>query len=66
MPAAADCALGGAQMSDMHPNFLINTGSATARDLEALGEEVRARVRAQSGHDLSWEIRRIGVMVAQP
>lgn len=57
---------GGAQMSDMHPNFLINTGNATARDLEALGEQVRARVRAQSGHDLAWEIRRIGVMVAQP
>jgi UDP-N-acetylmuramate dehydrogenase len=58
--------LGGAQMSEMHPNFLINTGNASARDLEALGEEVRARVRAHSGHDLSWEIRRIGVMVAQP
>jgi UDP-N-acetylmuramate dehydrogenase len=58
--------LGGAQMSDMHPNFLINTGNATARDLEMLGEQVRTRVRAHSGHDLSWEIRRIGVMVAQP
>jgi UDP-N-acetylmuramate dehydrogenase len=58
--------LGGAQMSEMHPNFLINTGNATARDLEALGEAVRARVLAHSGHDLSWEIRRIGVMVAQP
>jgi UDP-N-acetylmuramate dehydrogenase len=59
-------ALGGARMSEMHPNFLINTGNASAADLEALGEEVRARVLARSGHDLSWEIRRIGVMVAEP
>jgi UDP-N-acetylmuramate dehydrogenase len=58
--------LGGAQMSEMHPNFLINTGNASAADLEALGEEVRARVRARSGHDLCWEIQRIGVMVAKP
>ena len=58
--------LGGARMSEMHPNFLLNTGNATAADLEALGEEVRARVLARSGHDLSWEIRRIGVMVAPP
>lgn len=58
--------LGGAQMSEKHPNFLINAGDATARDLEGLGEEVRARVRAHSGHDLSWEIRRIGVMLAEP
>lgn len=56
-------ARGGAQMSELHPNFLINTGGATADDLESLGEEVRARVRAQSGHDLAWEIRRIGVML---
>ena len=53
-------------MSEMHPNFLINTGAATAHDLESLGEEVRARVRAHSGHDLAWEIRRIGVKVARP
>jgi UDP-N-acetylmuramate dehydrogenase len=59
-------ALGGAKMSEMHPNFLINTGNASAADLETLGEEVRARVRAHSGHDLSWEIQRIGVMVAVP
>jgi UDP-N-acetylmuramate dehydrogenase len=59
-------ALGGARMSELHPNFLINTGNASAADLEALGEEVRARVLARSGHDLSWEIRRIGVMVAEP
>lgn len=55
--------LGGAQMSSMHPNFLINTGDATARDLEELGEEVRARVLAHSGHDLAWEIRRVGFML---
>lgn len=58
--------LGGAQMSPMHPNFLINTGSATAADLERLGEQVRARVKSHSGHDLAWEIRRIGVMVDNP
>src|SRR5690625_3771058 len=55
--------LGGAQMSPMHPNFLINTGNATAADLENLGEEVRARVLSHSGHDLIWEIRRVGVML---
>lgn len=58
--------LGGAQMSEKHPNFLINAGDATARDLEDLGEQVRARVRAHSGHDLTWEIRRIGVMLTEP
>jgi UDP-N-acetylmuramate dehydrogenase len=52
--------VGGAQVSEMHCNFLINTGEATAADIEALGEEVRARVKAQSGVDLHWEIRRIG------
>ena len=52
---------GGAQVSDQHCNFLINTGSATAADLEALGEEVRDRVRATCGVELEWEIRRIGV-----
>jgi UDP-N-acetylmuramate dehydrogenase len=57
---------GGAQMSEMHPNFLINTGGATAADLEELGEEVRARVKSHSGHDLVWEIRRIGVKVNDP
>ena len=55
--------LGGAQMSEKHPNFLINTGTASAADLENLGEDVRARVKSHSGHDLTWEIRRIGVMV---
>ena len=51
---------GGAQMSEMHPNFLINTGNATAADLENLGEHVRRTVRAHSGHDLVWEIKRVG------
>lgn len=52
--------LGGAQMSPMHPNFLVNTGSATSYELEALGETVRARVKEHSGIDLQWEIKRIG------
>ncbi|MEM1382266.1 MAG: UDP-N-acetylmuramate dehydrogenase [Pseudomonadota bacterium] len=52
---------GGAQISEKHCNFLINTGDATAEDLETLAETVRARVKAQSGHDLVWEIQRIGV-----
>lgn len=52
--------IGGAQVSEMHCNFLINTGNATAADIEALGEEVRARVLATSGVSLEWEIRRIG------
>ena len=51
---------GGAMVSEQHCNFLINTGMATAADLEALGEEVRARVREASGVELEWEIRRIG------
>jgi UDP-N-acetylmuramate dehydrogenase len=52
---------GGAAVSDKHCNFLINTGSATAADIEALGEEVRRRVKAATGVTLEWEIRRIGV-----
>lgn len=52
--------IGGAQMSELHCNFMINTGTATAADLEALGEQVRARVKAQSGVELRWEIKRIG------
>lgn len=52
--------LGGAQMSDKHPNFLLNAENATAKDLESLGEYVRERVRATSGHDLQWEVIRIG------
>ncbi len=51
---------GGAMVSELHCNFLINTGNATAADLEALGEEVRRRVQAHSGVMLQWEIRRIG------
>lgn len=52
--------LGAAQVSEKHCNFLLNTGGATAADLEALGEEVRARVLAHSGIRLEWEIKRIG------
>jgi UDP-N-acetylmuramate dehydrogenase len=52
--------VGGAQVSPMHCNFLINTGDATAADLEALGELVRARVLDASGVSLRWEVRRIG------
>ena len=52
--------LGGAQVSEQHCNFLINTGTASAADIEALGEEVRRRVRETAGIDLKWEIIRIG------
>ena len=52
--------IGGAQVSEKHTNFLINTGDATSADIEALGEEVRARVMAQSGVALTWEIQRVG------
>ena len=44
----------------MHCNFLINRGGAGAADIEALGEEVRRRVKAQSGVELEWEIKRVG------
>jgi UDP-N-acetylmuramate dehydrogenase len=53
-------ARGGAQVSEKHCNFLLNTGEATAADLEGLGEEVRRRVKEASGVDLQWEIKRIG------
>jgi UDP-N-acetylmuramate dehydrogenase len=53
--------LGGARVSPRHTNFLINTGTATSADIEALGEEVRARVKAKSGIELEWEIQRVGV-----
>ncbi len=53
-------AVGGAQMSTMHCNFMINTGTATGYDLELLGETVRARVLAHSGIRLEWEIKRLG------
>ena len=52
--------LGGAQMSPMHSNFLINIGGATATDLENLGEEVRKKVFQQRGITLEWEIMRVG------
>ena len=52
--------LGGAQVSEKHTNFLINTGDATSADIEELGEEVKRRVRAHSGVDLEWEIQRVG------
>lgn len=52
--------IGGAQMSPMHCNFMINTGTATAHDLELLGETVRARVMEKSGIRLEWEIKRLG------
>lgn len=51
---------GGAQVSEKHANFLINTGEAKAADIEGLGEDVRAAVRARSGVELEWEIKRIG------
>jgi UDP-N-acetylmuramate dehydrogenase len=53
--------VGGAQVSEMHCNFLINLGSATAAEIEALGETVRRRVKENSGVELEWEIMRIGV-----
>ncbi len=51
---------GGAQVSELHANFLINTGEATAADIEGLGEDVRAAVKAKHGIELEWEIKRIG------
>jgi len=61
---AAGCrgfTVGAAQVSEMHCNFLINRGGATAGDIETLGETVRERVKANSGVTLEWEIKRIGV-----
>jgi UDP-N-acetylmuramate dehydrogenase len=60
---AAGCrglTMGGAQVSEKHCNFLLNLGSATSADIEALGEEVRRRVLANSGITLEWEIQRVG------
>ena len=65
---AAGCrglVVGDAQVSTMHCNFLINRGAATAADIETLGDTVRARVLANSGKSLEWEIKRVGV-AAQP
>ena len=53
--------VGGAHVSEMHCNFLINEGAATGADIEELGETVRARVKANSGIELEWEIKRLGV-----
>ena len=53
--------IGGAEVSEMHCNFLINLGGATAADIEMLGETVRERVKKNSGIDLAWEIKRIGL-----
>lgn len=53
--------IGAAQVSQKHTNFLINTGDATAAELEALGEEVRRRVKEKSGITLEWEIKRVGI-----
>jgi UDP-N-acetylmuramate dehydrogenase len=54
-------AIGDAQVSELHCNFLINRGKATAADLESLGELVRARVKETSGVALEWEILRVGI-----
>ena len=53
--------LGGAQVSEKHTNFLINTGAATSTEIEALGETVRRRVRESQGVELEWEIQRVGI-----
>ena len=53
--------IGGAQVSELHSNFLINLGGASAADIETLGETVRQKVKAHSGIDLEWEIKRVGV-----
>ena len=66
---AAGCrglTLGGAQVSEKHCNFLINTGTATAADIEGLGEQVRRRVFAASGVELEWEIHRVGLLPPPP
>ncbi len=58
--------VGGAQVSEKHTNFLINTGDATSADIEALGEEVRRRVKDKSGIELQWEIQRVGMFAGAP
>ena len=60
---AAGCrglTMGGAQVSEKHTNFLLNTGDATSADIEGLGEEVKRRVYEHSGVELEWEIQRVG------
>ncbi|MEJ5978719.1 UDP-N-acetylmuramate dehydrogenase [Novosphingobium sp. PS1R-30] len=58
--------LGGAQVSEKHTNFLINMGEATSADIEALGDEVRRRVKDNSGVELEWEIQRVGMFAGAP
>ena len=58
--------LGGAQVSEKHTNFLINTGSATSTEIEALGDDVRRRVKDHSGVELEWEIQRVGTCARAP
>ncbi len=58
--------IGGAQVSEKHTNFLINTGDATSADIEALGEVVRQRVKDNSGVTLEWEIQRVGMFAEAP
>jgi len=58
--------IGGAQVSELHCNFLINLGDATATDIETLGETIRKRVKQTSGIDLEWEIKRLGSPVQLP
>jgi UDP-N-acetylmuramate dehydrogenase len=53
--------IGDAQVSEKHTNFLLNLGAASSAEIEALGEEVRRRVREHSGVELEWEIQRVGV-----
>ena len=59
--AAAAFTIGDAQVSEKHCNFLLNLGSASSADIEALGEEVRRRVEAKTHIALEWEIQRVGV-----
>jgi len=66
---AAGCrglAMGGAQVSEKHTNFLINNGTASSAEIEGLGDEVRRRVKAQSGVELEWEIQRVGMFAGAP
>jgi len=58
--------IGGAQVSELHSNFLINLGGASAADIETLGETVRQRVKSHSGVDLEWEIKRVGLETLKP
>lgn len=57
--------IGAARMSDQHCNFMINTGGATAAEMEGLGEEVRKRVREKLGVELRWEVKRVGISLDQ-